>query len=102
MTALSFAQQSLGVLMQLLFALFDAGGGVERVGIRPQPSLCVIITPSPYSRFYDPEGRVSCRYLLASQEVRIMLVRSLLARLIRDTCTRINASMKPRCIQFQG
>jgi hypothetical protein len=68
MPALGFAQQSLGVLMQRsepLFALFDAGGGVEGVGIRTQPSLCictVIITLSPYSQFYDPEGHVSCGY----------------------------------------
>jgi hypothetical protein len=62
----------------------------------------VIITPSPYSQFYDPEGHISCGYLLAFQEACVLLVRLLLARLIRDTCMLLNESMKPRCVRFQG
>ncbi|KAJ8596088.1 hypothetical protein M405DRAFT_232215 [Rhizopogon salebrosus TDB-379] len=58
-------------MLRPLVPALDAGGGVEAVGIQPQPSLCictVIITPSPYSQFYDPEGHISCGYLLAFQE----------------------------------
>jgi hypothetical protein len=94
-------------MLRALVRALDAGGGVEGAGIRPprQPSLCictVIITPSPYSQFYDPEGHVSCGYLLAFQEARILLVRLLLARLIRDTWMLLNESMKPGCVRFQG
>jgi hypothetical protein len=92
-------------MLRALVRVLDAGGGVEAVGIRPQPRLCIctiIITPSPDSQFYDPEGHVRCGYPLAFQEARILLVRLLLARLIRDTCMLVNESMKPRCVRFQG
>ena len=91
-------------MLRALVRALDAGSGVEAVGIRPQPSFCictVIITASPYSQFYDPESHVSCGYLLAFQEARILLVRLLLARLIRDTCVLLNESKEPRCIRFQ-
>jgi hypothetical protein len=92
-------------MLRALVRALDAGSGVEAVGIRPQPSLricTVIMTSSPYSQFYDPESHVSCGYLLAFQEARILLVRLLLARLIGDTCMLLNESMKPRYIRFQG
>jgi hypothetical protein len=85
-------------MLRALVRALDAGSAV---GIRPQPSLCictVITTPSPYSQFYNPEGHVSCGYLLAFQEARILLVRLLLARLIHDACMLLNESMKPRCV----
>ena len=91
-------------MLRALVRALDAGSGVEAVGIRPQPSLCIftaIMTPSPYSQFYDPESHVSCGYLLAFQKARILLVRLLLARLIRDTCVLLNESKEPRCIRFQ-
>ncbi|KAJ8589453.1 hypothetical protein M405DRAFT_207820 [Rhizopogon salebrosus TDB-379] len=71
--------------LRALFRTLDAGGEIEGVGMRPQPSLCictVIVAPSPYSRFYDPEDCVSCGYLLAFR--------------------KINESAKPKCVRFQA